>query len=151
MPISYQQEFLISIRKELESLIVDHWEEIALNKEVIKLNPDWDAYETLEEDGTLKIFTARDDKTLIGYFVVFCRPHIHYKDHVFAYNDVVFLKAEYRKAGVGAELLRFAEKWLKEDKVSVLVVNTKRHKPFDNLLVDLGYTHTENIYTKLLR
>ena len=151
MPITYQQEFLTAIRKELESLLVDHWKEIALNQDVIKLNPDWDTYEVLEQEGTLKVFTVRDDKNLIGYFAVFCRPHIHYKDHVFAYNDVVFLKAEYRKAGVGAELLRFAEKWLKEDKISVLVVNTKRHKPFDSLLENLGYNHTENIYTKLLR
>ena len=99
----------------------------------------------------MKVFTARSDGELIGYFVVLIRNHIHYKDHVFAANDVLFLKQEYRKGLTGAKLMKFAEKCLKEDGVSVLVVNTKRHKPFDGLLEWLGYSHVENVYSKYLR
>jgi GNAT superfamily N-acetyltransferase len=151
MSITYQQEFLDTVEKDIKPLIEDHWEEIALNKSAIKLNPDWDAYHNLEDAGILKIFTARFGGKLIGYFVVLIRNHIHYKDHVFAANDVLFLKQEYRKGLTGAKLMRFAEKCLKEDGVSVLVVNTKRHKPFDGLLEWLGYSHVENVYSKYLR
>jgi GNAT superfamily N-acetyltransferase len=149
--ITYQQEFFVNIKEEIKSLIVKHWEEIALNKEVIKLNPDWDAYALLEDNGCLKIFTARSDGILVGYFVVIVRTHIHYKDHKFAGNDVLFLQEEYRKGRVGLKLINFAENCLKDDDVSVLVINTKCHKPFDGLLEYLGYTHIENIYSKLLR
>lgn len=151
MPITYQQESLVTCKNDAKDLLEKHWEEIALNKGVIKLNPDWETYHDLEDAGALKIFTARDNNKLIGYFVVICRKHLHYVDHVFAFNDILYLAQEYRKGRIGTKLMKFAESCLKEDGTSVLVVNTKRHKPFDSLLEWLGYKHTENIYTKLLR
>lgn len=151
MPIKYQQEFLLTVVEDAKPLLEKHWEEIAVNKGVIKLNPDWDAYYDLEQNGLLKIFTAREDTKLIGYFVVIVRKHIHYKDHLFAANDIIYLSPEYRKGMIGAKLIKFAEKCLKEDGVSVLLINTKTHKPFDNLLSWLGFKHVESIYSKLLR
>jgi GNAT superfamily N-acetyltransferase len=151
MPITYQQESLATCANDAKDLLHSHWEEVAVNKDVIKLNPDWDAYYNLEEVGILKIFTARSDGVLVGYFVVLCRTHIHYKDHIFAANDILYLHKDYRKGFTGAKLMKFAEKCLQEDGVSVLVVNTKRHKPFDSLLEWLGYKHVENVYSKLLR
>jgi len=148
--ITYQQESLVTTKEDARPLLEKHWEEIALNKDTIKLNPDWDAYADLEDAGILKIFTARLDGKLIGYFVTFVRSHIHYKDHLFAYNDILYLDKDYRKGFTGSKLMKFAEKCLKEDGVTVLVVNTKRHKPFDVLLKWLGYKHIENIYSKVL-
>lgn len=148
--ITYQQESLVTAEKDARPLLEKHWEEIALNKDIIKLNPDWEAYADLEDSGILKIFTARDDDKLVGYFVTFVRSHIHYKDHLFAYNDILFLDEEYRKGFTGAKLIKFAEKCLKEDGVSVVTINTKRHKPLDVLLSWLGYKHIENIYSKVL-
>ena len=151
MPITYQQEFLVTTEKDARPLLEKHWQEIAVNKEHIKLNPDWEAYADLEASGNLKIFTARDGNALVGYFVVFVRNHIHYKDHLFAHNDILFLSEPYRKGFTGIKLIKFAEECLKADGVSVLTVNTKIHKPFDGVLQRLGFNHVENIYSKLLR
>jgi len=148
--ITYQQESLVTSKANAIPLLENHWEEIALNKDKIKLNPDWDAYANLEDAGVLKIFTARDDRKLVGYFVVFVKSHIHYKDHLFCYNDVIFVDEEYRKGFTSPRLIKFAEKCLKADGVEVMIVNTKRHKPFDSLLVWLGYKHIENLYSKVL-
>lgn len=148
--ITYQQESLVTVKADIIPLLEKHWEEVALNKEKIKLNPDWDAYANLEDAGILKIFTARDDRKLVGYFVVFVKSHIHYKDHLFCYNDVIFVDEEYRKGFTSTRLIKFAEKCLKADGVEVMIVNTKRHKPFDSLLVWLGYKHIENLYSKVL-
>lgn len=148
--ITYQQESLVTTKADIIPLLEKHWEEVALNKEKIKLNPDWDAYANLEDAGILKIFTARDDRKLLGYFVVFVKSHIHYKDHLFCYNDVIFVDEEYRKGFTSPRLIKFAEKCLKADGVEVMIVNTKRHKPFDSLLVWLGYKHIENLYSKVL-
>lgn len=148
--ITYRQESLVTTKADIIPLLEKHWEEVALNKEKIKLNPDWDAYANLEEAGILKIFTARDDRKLVGYFVVFVKSHIHYKDHLFCYNDVIFVDEEYRKGFTSPRLIKFAEKCLKADGVEVMIVNTKRHKPFDSLLVWLGYKHIENLYSKVL-
>lgn len=148
--ITYQQEFLDSCKKDCQELIRLHWEEIALNKEKIKLNPDWNAYNKLEESGSLKIFTARSDKELVGYFVVLVGRNLHYKDHIFAENDILYLHKDYRKGYTGIKLIKFAEKCLKEDGVSILKVNTKIHQPFDKLMSFLKFNLIERVYTKYL-
>lgn len=148
--VKYQQEFLDDVRGEMGPLLVRHWKEIALNKDKIKLNPDWDSYYTLESQGKLKIFTARDEGELVGYFVVVVTNNLHYKDHLFATNDVIYLSPKHRKGFTGVKLVKFAEKCLKEDGVSVLTINTKVHQPFDKLMVFLKFRKIERVYSKYL-
>ena len=133
-----------------EPLLQEHWDEVALNKDKIKINPDWDAYYALEEQGKLKVFTARDGEKLVGYFVVFVSPHIHYKDHLFAKNDLIYLAPSHRKGFTGIKLLKFAEGCLKADGVSVLVVNTKNHRPFHKIMQFLGFSPSETLYSKYI-
>lgn len=150
MKIEYQQEFLETCRNELEELFKLHWEEIALNKDKIQLNPNWDAYEAIEESGHLKIFTARSNGTLIGYFFVVVSVSLHYKDHLFADNDLVYVHKDYRKGFTGINLIKFAEKCLREDGVSLLKINTKVHRPFDKLMDYLKFNCVERVYTKYI-
>jgi GNAT superfamily N-acetyltransferase len=148
--IKYQQEFLDTCEKDCQELIRLHWEEIAVNKDKIKLNPDWDTYRTLENSDKLKIFTARVKEELVGYFVVITGSNLHYKDHVFAVNDILYLKKEYRKGRTGIKLIKFAEKYLRDDGVSVLNINTKVHKPFDVLMEHMGFGLVERVYSKYI-
>ena len=150
MAVKYQQEFLDGVVEDAKHLLEEHWEEVALNKDKIKLNPDWDAYHDLEQKGMLKAFTAREGDKLVGYFVVVVQRNLHYKDHLFASNDIVFLHPDYRKGRTGIKLIQFAEKCLKEDGVSVLAINTKVHKPFDNLMQFLKFSLVERIYSKYI-
>lgn len=150
LKITYQQEFLATVEDEVKPLLNSHWEEIALNKDKIKLNPDWEAYEALEHQGKLKIFTARDDGQLVGYFVVIVGTNLHYKDHLFASNDIIYLSPNHRKGFTGIKLVKFAEKCLKDDGVSVLTINTKVHQPFDKLMDFLKFRKIERVYSKYL-
>jgi len=148
--ITYQQEFLNSTLEDARELLESHWSELALNRDKIKLNPDWETYEVLESQGKLKIFTARDSGVLVGYFVVVVSSHVHYKDHLFAHNDILYIGKEYRKGFTGIKLIKFAEKCLKSDGVSVLVLNTKMHKPLNKILEFLKFTPTETVYSKYI-
>jgi GNAT superfamily N-acetyltransferase len=148
--ITYQQEFMATVAPDMQVLLEQHWQEIALNQDKIKLNPDWEAYADLDAAGVAKAFTARCDGILVGYFVVFCKKNIHYKDHIFAVNDVIYLHPDYRRGMVGIKLIKFAEKCLADDGVSVLVVNTKTHRPFDAVLERLKFGLTERVYTKYI-
>ena len=148
--IKYQQEFLSQVQSDIKPLLELHWKEIALNQDKIKLNPDWGAYHNLELTGNLKIFTARSGEDLVGYFVVMLNNNIHYKDHVFASNDVIYLHKDYRKGFAGIRLIKFAEKCLKEDGVSVLLINTKSHKPFDKVLERLKFKPIERVFSKFI-
>ena len=151
MKLKYQQEFLSQVELDIQTLIELHWEEIALNQDKIKLNPDWNAYHNLEIEGKLKIFTARDSDRLVGYFVVILGTNIHYKDHVFASNDVIYLHKDYRKGFAGIRLIKFAKKCLTEDGISVLTINTKVHQPFDKVLERLGFNLIERVYSSYLQ
>lgn len=148
--MNYQQEFLATVEKDIRPLLERHWKDIAVNQDKIKLNPDWDAYHSLEQDGKLKIFTAREQGELVGYFVVIVHRNLHYKDHLFASNDVIFLHPDHRKGRTGIKLIQFSEKCLREDGVSVLAINTKVHKPFDKLMQFLGFSLVERIYSKYI-
>lgn len=148
--IKFQRESLASVRNEIVPLLERHWEEIAVNRDKIKLNPDWEIYEVLEAAGSLGIYTARSGKKLVGYFVVIAEKHIHYKDHIFAANDIIYLAPEYRKGMVGVRLIKYAEHDLKRLGVSVLTINTKVHKPFDSLLERIGFSLKERVYAKYL-
>ena len=147
----YQQEFLGQVKNDILSLLDLHYNEIALNQDRIKLNPDWDVYNELEQQGKLKIFTARDTDTLVGYFVVVVGVNMHYKDHTFACNDIIYLHKEYRKGFAGIKLIKFAKKCLTEDGVSVLAINTKVHQPFDKVLERLGFNLIERVYSSYLQ
>ena len=156
--LTYQQEFLSTITpKERTNLINAHYQEIALNKGKIELDPDWDRYHSLEQAGLFRLFTARTVlakgepyDTLVGYFGVFVMPHMHYKGHEFATNDVIYITPKYRKGFAGIRLIRFAERCLKEDGVSVLQINTKAHQSFAPVLERMGYQLNDLVYGKLL-
>jgi len=147
---NFQQEFLATAATDAKELLELHWEEIAINKEKIKLNPHWEAYVDLEDAGQLRIFTARENDKLIGYFVVIVGINLHYKDHVFAVNDILYLHKSWRRGLTGVKLIKFAEKCLKLDGVSVISINTKTHRPFDSLMSYLKYNMVERVYQKYI-
>ena len=149
--MNYQQEFLDQVKDDILVLIDLHYKEIALNQSKVKLNPDWDVYRALENEGKLRIFTARDNDTLVGYFVVVVGVNMHYKDHTFACNDIIYLHKDYRKGFAGIKLIKFAKKCLTEDGVSVLTINTKVHQPFDRVLERLGFNLIERVYSSYLQ
>lgn len=146
----YQEESYTNIKDDIKPLIKKHWEQIAVNKDKIKLNPDWDEYQRLYFAGILKIYTARDDGELVGYFLVAVAPHLHYKDHLFANNDIIYVKPDKRAGMTGFKLIKFAEMKLIEMGVSVININTKVHAPFDILMDRMGYNLNERLYSKYI-
>lgn len=146
----YSIETVDQVRNDIEPLLVKHYEEVSVVTDIIKLNPDWDAYYRMENAHMLRIYTAREQETnhLKGYFVVIQAPSLHYKDDIFVVNDVIYVDKSIRGSIVGPRLIKFAEKDLEALGVSVLTINTKTHLPFDGLLEKLGYSCQEKVYAK---
>ena len=143
-------ESLLNVKAELIPLLEKHWELVALNQGEIKLNPNWKEYANLDAAGILRIFTARDDGKLVGYFVLMLSESIHYKDHLFATNDVIFVLPDSRAGATGYKLIKFAEEHCRESGVSLMMINTKVHIPFDSLMIGMGFDLIERIYSKFL-
>lgn len=149
----FQEESFQEVEGEIRGLLLEHWEEVALDKDVIPLDPDWDQYRLLEKLGMLSIIAARDDEgTLIGYYVAFIRKHLHYAGSLTAYSDLYFIKPQYRKGRVGLRLFQAHEKAMKAKGVQKIYTMHKLHvhSTMGRLLGFMGYRHIENIYSKVL-
>ena len=149
--MDYALENLARVRREIEPLLEEHWKEIALNKEIIKLNPDWEGYARLDNVNALRIYTARKNDKLMGYFVVIVSKSLHYRDHLFANNDIIFLSKSARKGLAGMKLIKYAIDSLAAEGITKLHVNTKAHQPFDAILERLNFEEIERVYSLVLR
>jgi hypothetical protein len=149
--MEYAIENLAKVRREIEPLLKQHYDEIALNKDIIKMNPDWEAYARLDAVNALRIYTARRNDKLLGYFVVIVSKSLHYRDHLFANNDVIFLTKPARKGLTGIKLIKYAIESLAAEGITKLHINTKAHQPFDAILERLNFEEIERVYSLVLR
>ena len=149
--ITYNKEKLSDIKEELEPLLREHYKEVAMYKDKVQLAPDWERYEMLDKADILKIVTVRDGKQLVGYYICFVMPNPHYSNDMYAVNDIVLIKPEYRNAKVGVGLFQYAEKWMRSLGVSVMTVHMKTFLPFDKLCEGLGWDYAERLYTKCIK
>jgi GNAT superfamily N-acetyltransferase len=133
----------------LKELIKYHYEELSVTKE-FPLDPDWDAYKSLLDIGRLKFITCKKDDELIGYIIFFIAPHLHYKSCLTAFEDIYFLKKEYRKGRLGLKMFQFAEKTLKEQGINRVIYNTKVHSDNSSLFEYMGYKFIDKVFTKML-
>jgi GNAT superfamily N-acetyltransferase len=146
---TYAIENLHTSYADAQRLTEMHFEEIAANKDVIKLNPDMDSYEEAEERHNLHIVTCRKEGILIGYHLSFIRPHLHYKDSLTAYTDLFFIHPEYRRGRVGLNLFKYAENTLWQRGVQRIYMPTKLKLDVGVLFERLGYSAIERVYTKV--
>jgi len=151
--IRVARETLSQIRAsgELEALLRAHYEEIALYRDRVSLEPDWETYELLEERGRLVCLTGRDDGVLIGYAAFFVFPHPHYRSHIVATNDVIFVRRDQRKGSTaGLRLIRESERVLAEVGAHRVVWHVKPKNDWSAILERLGYHQEEIMMGKLL-
>lgn len=148
--IKYQQEFLDSVKSDIPPLLYLDWLEIEHEKDIREFNPDWDAYEALEQAGILKVFTVRSDEELVGYYSCVVSSSLHCRGLLQATVDAIYLHPNHRKGLIGYRLIKFAEKCLKEDNVKIILLGTTEVNPIDPLLLKLGYSKTEAKFEKVL-
>jgi GNAT superfamily N-acetyltransferase len=98
----------------------------------------------------LRCITVREDNALIGYAIFIVQPHLHYKSCKTAFEDIYFLKKEYRKGRLGIRLFQFAQDELKKEGVNRIIVHTKIHMDNSRLFEYLGYKLTDKLFTKIL-
>jgi GNAT superfamily N-acetyltransferase len=148
--MEFSEETLCQCLDEAGPLLIDHWENIALNKDTIALDPLWDTYRKLEETGNLKIITARQEKKLVGYAAYVISPSLHYSDQIIADADVFWLDPDYRKGMAGMRLFKHAEKVLKSYGVTRVLNKVKIHFDVGKVFERMGYDPIERVYSKSL-
>jgi hypothetical protein len=134
---------------ELKGILPEHYDELCVTKD-FPLLPDYVAYGKLCVADMLRCIVARADGVLVGYALFIVSPHLHYSTCKTAFEDIYFLKKEYRLGRTGIRLFQFAETALRADGVNRIIMHTKIHLDNSKLFEYLGYKLTDKLYTKLL-
>ena len=131
-----------------EPLFEEHYEEIARNKQIMKLKPNYHLYEALNSTGWLFIYVAMQDDVCIGYSMNIMMHHLHYADLRVAQNDILFVKKELRGGRLGLRLLRATEDHARSNGCKLMLWHAKENTALDKLLPKLKYGVQEIMYSK---
>jgi len=147
--IIYEDVDGTQFKEEFMRVLPAHYDELCVTKQ-FPFDPDWDAYDRMAQAGYLRTITVRNDAELIGYIVFMIQPHLHYKSCLTAFEDVYYVKPEYRKGRIGIKMFQYAEMALKSIGVNRINIHTKVHLDNTRLLEYLGYNFTDKIFTKVI-
>ena len=148
--ITVQIENFESSLSEFAPIFPIHYEELALNKDKVPLDPQYNIYIDRENSGELLFVTIREDGSAVGYFIGFISPALHYKTCLTCIMDIFYVHPEHRGSGGGAMLFKFVEKELRRRKVDRFFVGSKLHKDSSWLFEKLGFQQVEVYYSKWL-
>lgn len=148
--ITYQLDTIKNVLLEGTDLLIEHYEESEVFKDKIALNPNIEQYMQMFDSDNLIVVSVRDTGILVGYTATMIFKSLHYKDHIFAQNDAIFVRKSHRKGMVGVKLIKFTENELRKLGVTVHSINSKVHSPFFSVLEKLGYVDTEHKYSKYI-
>ena len=114
----------------------------------MKLNPDWEAYMRMEAWEKLVWLVAREDGIIVGYAVFVLGNNLHYKDYLFAVEDIFYVVNDKRGTRIAYNLIKKSEKILKEMGVHVITHHAKFTNRFAPFIERLGYNKTEIMLSK---
>jgi len=148
--ITAQKEIFRDKLAEFSPLFPVHYEELALNKDKVPLDPQYDIYLAKEDAGELLFVTLRESGVPVGYFLGFVSPALHYKTCLTCIMDIFYVHPDNRGSGGGQMLFGFVEKELRRRKVDRFFVGSKCHKDASWLFEKLGFEQVEIFYSKWL-
>lgn len=148
--ITAHVESLTEHLPELMHLLPQHYEELALNKDKVPLDPQYEYYLEHDAKGAVIFVTLREAGELIGYFIGFISPGLHYKTCLTCMMDIFYLRKDKRTGTGGIRLFRFVEAELKRRGVQRWFMGSKIHADASALFKRIGATPVETYYSKWL-
>lgn len=145
--ITIQQERLTERLEELKPLFPVHWAELALDQDKVPLDPEYSIYLERDRRGEVLFVTAREDAAIVGYYVGFVAPGLHYRTCLTLIGDIWYVTPGARGAALGASLFKEVQRLAKARGVARMFTGTKLHKDAGFLLEQLGHSEVERYYS----
>ena len=133
-----------------DPLFQEHYEEIALRKDLMELKPNWPMYEAIDQSGLLFIHLAMQGDVCIGYSMNLVTNHLHYADLKYSQNDVLFIKKEFRGGRIGLRLMKVTEDHARSLGCKVMLWHAKERTTLAALLPRMKYGVQDIIFSKEL-
>lgn len=147
--ITAQVERLTERLEEMKPLFPMHWAELALNQDKVPLDPQYDIYLARDERGEVLFVTLREAGVLVGYFVGFVAPGLHYRTCLTCTMDIFYVHPD-KRGRCGLMLFRAVEAEAKRRGVQRWFVGSKCHADASWLFERLGFEKVEVYYSKWL-
>jgi GNAT superfamily N-acetyltransferase len=148
--ITFQVEPYLQCIEELKPLFPAHWEELALNKDQVPLDPQYEIYEQRAARGEVLMVTIRELGRIVGYFVGFIAPGLHYRTCLTCTMDIFYVAPTHRNGSAGIRLFKFVEQECRRRRVKRMFVGSKCHKDASGLFERLRYRQVEIYYSTWL-
>jgi GNAT superfamily N-acetyltransferase len=136
-----------SATKKLKQLVWDQWEEVDHRRKTSILDVDFSKYLELDALGVHYAVLAFDCNELIGYNSMLITESPHNRK-IIATTDTIFIKKEYRKGGLGTQMIKIAEEEAKKRGASDIMVTFKNSDNHPEIVKELGFFSYETIYAK---
>lgn len=133
---------------ELLPLLQMHRDELATNKALMVLNPNWEMYRALEQNDALLALLAYCDDEIVGYSACILTKHPHYMGLTYAHNDVLFLAPAFRGGRLGIQLIHATEQAAKERGAQMVMWHAKEGTALLGMLPRMGYKVQDVIFSK---
>jgi len=133
-------------------LLAANFDELESYQKDFPLDPDREKYRMIQSLGIIKNIALFDNDEMVGYCIFIVIPHLHNKKAIVADVDVLYLKPEYRKGGVGLDFVREIERYAASFNVDVLIHRVKQNTPALKFILEkTGYSELETLLSKKLR
>jgi len=133
---------------ELKALLPLHYRELALNQDKVPLSPIYSQYIDRERAGGLLFVTLRDAGQLVGYFIGFIAPGLHYSTCLTCTMDIFYVHPDKRTGSAGVRMFRFVETELKRRGVQRWFMGSKIQADASALFKRIGAQPVETYYSK---
>lgn len=143
-------ERFTAILEELTPLHEAHWQETEKYRHGLTLNPRYDVLAERERAGSLVQIVARKDGQITGHFRFFLGESVH-TSTLFAEEDTLYIRPEYRGGFLWAALLSYAERIAADMGAIELRANSKVTNNAAVLMRRKKYTPTANQFVKFLK
>lgn len=135
---------------ELQELLPLHYRELALNQDKVLLQPQYHVYIERERAGGLLFVTLRDAGDLVGYFIGFIAPGLHYSTCLTCTMDIFYVRQDKRNGSAGVRMFRFVEAELRRRGVQRWFMGSKVHADASALFKRIGAAPVEIYFSKWL-
>lgn len=154
--ITAHVERLQDTLEEMKPLFDPHWQEIAQDKDKVPLDPQYETYLAREAVGEVLLVVLREAGAVMGYFVGFVAPGMHYRTCLTLTMDIFWLHPSLRESdSLGAVEREMActllfETVLTEARargVQRCFFGSKLHQDASALFEHLGMSQVERYYS----
>lgn len=146
--LTAQPEPWATFIEEAKPLLPLHWEELALNKDKVPLDPQYEVYDARDRRGEVMVITLREVGRLVGYFIGFVAPGLHYRTCLTLTMDIFWTHPDVRGGMGGVRLFRAVEAEARRRGVDRMFFGSKQHKDASRLFDFLKMEPVETYYSK---